>query len=90
MDAMTQAPKTNRIHEIASDAKANPALRKELGSLRGSVVDAAEKNALPKRFKVEPSATRPAMVITDTVTGKCSTVAIYAYGEFRKALSELF
>jgi hypothetical protein len=79
-----------KVHEIIPDASANPALRKQMGTLRGGMVQAANSNPLPERFKVEPVLGAPRMDITDTQTGRKTTVPIFAYGEVRRALNELF
>lgn len=77
-------------HEIASDARKSPQLREELGSLRGGMVQAAEKRPLPARFTAQASPTRPSYTITDSETGKSATVPLFAYGEVREALASLF
>ena len=79
-----------RKHEIASDAELNPALADEIGSLRGVMADAAERQAMPSRFTAEPHPERPAMIITDQETGREASVGLYAYSAVREALSDLF
>lgn len=76
--------------KITTDAGLNPKLANEVQGLRGMMLGAATKNPLPDRFVVEPHASRPAMIITDTVTGKTSTVPLFAYGEVRATLTDLF
>lgn len=78
------------IHEIISDTRANPRLRKQVGELRGSMVVQAEKTKLPTRFSVRPSLSQPSMIITDSTTKKFTVVGLFAYGAVRQVLHELF
>lgn len=80
----------NKIHKVSSDKNLNPRLAKQIGSLRGCMVGAAEKNKLPKRFKVTPHPDHPRMIIKDTTSGRETIVPLFAYGAVREALMELF
>ncbi len=62
----------------------------EVGELKGIVSQQAEKTYLPSRFKATNHPDRPAMIILDTETNKETTVGLYAYGEVRKVLNNLF
>lgn len=77
-------------HSISSDEKSNPVLKEEITSLRGGMLAQAEKIELPSRFEVESHKERPRMIIKDKETGKVTEVPIFAYGEVRKALHDLF
>jgi hypothetical protein len=81
---------SQRKHHIDSDRDANPALAAELGTVRGSMCDAAEKFPIPNRFDVIPCEDSPRMIIRDKQTGREARVPLYAYGAIRAALSELF
>jgi hypothetical protein len=59
-------------------------------ALSKSIVTAAEVTPLTDRFGVVEHATRPAMIVVDRMTGKATTVSLYAYGAVREALTELF
>lgn len=78
------------VHEIASDTRLNPELRKKVGRVRGNMMAAAEATPLPDRFKVTPSATEPRVTITDTTTGRTAQVSLYAYSQVRETLHDLF
>lgn len=80
----------SKKHVISSDKRLNPQLKEEVSSLRGNISEQAEKNELPSRFVVEPHDDLPKMIIKDTITGKTSEVPIFAYGEVRKVLGDLF
>jgi len=73
----------------SADGLLAPALARQLGSLRGGMVEAAEKAPLPARFSAVPHPDRPAMVVVDELTGRSSTVPLYAYGAVRAALTDL-
>ncbi|QST02469.1 hypothetical protein IMZ31_23760 (plasmid) [Pontibacillus sp. ALD_SL1] len=77
-------------HEISSDKKANSALQEELGELRGGIVDQANRQAMPARFKVKAHKDAPRMILTDTETDRTVEVPLFAYREVRKALHGLF
>jgi len=76
--------------KVKNDRKLNPRLRKQIQGLRGMIVGAAELHSVPKRFKITPDPTHPRMDITDRTTGKTSKISLYAYGQVRKLLSDLF
>lgn len=76
--------------KIKRNNQTNPELAKQAQEVRTAIVSAAEKNSLPSRFKVKPSKTSPSMIITDSKTGKKTKVPLFAYGEVRKALTQLF
>jgi len=77
-------------HHISSDDSLNPALADEVASLRGTMLDAAETAPLSDRYLTRPHPDRAAMVLTDRVTGRTTTVGLYAYSEVREALTDLF
>jgi hypothetical protein len=77
-------------HSISSDESLNRPLKEDVTTLRGGIVDQAEKVELPSRFAVEPHKDLPRMIITDTETDKSIEVPLFAYGEVRKVLSSLF
>lgn len=74
---------------ISGDAGLNPELASEVGSLRGGMVAAAERFAMPERFSATPHPDRPAMIVVDGQTGRSTTISLYAYGSFRQGLTEL-
>lgn len=75
---------------ISGDERLNPALAAQVGSLRGGMVEAAERFALPARFSAVPHPDRPAMVLVDEQTGRSTIVSLYAYGAVRETLTALF
>ena len=79
-----------RKQAVRGDEKFNPALREEIQTLRGGLYTAAEQQPLPSRFTTEPDPNRPAVIITDTTSGRQCTVSLYAYREVRGVLTELF
>jgi len=74
------------MHEIKSDREKNPRLAAELAHLRGSINHGAET----RRFKRESHPERPAIIVTDTKTGRTTTVSLYAASATMDALAELF
>ena len=75
---------------LPSDRRLNAALAAEVSGLRGAIVTTAEAAvALPERFTVQPHATRPAIVITDQVTGRAAVVGLFAYREACQMLAAL-
>lgn len=81
---------TGKPHHITTDDRMNPALKAEIGGLRGGMLGAAEKVNCPDRFTMTPDPDNPAMFITDTTTGRKARVSLYAYGAVREVLAELF
>lgn len=79
-----------RRQGTSQDADLNPDLAEELSSLRGGMAGAAERVEVPDRFTFEPHPDRAAMILTDTETGKTTTVALCGYSDVRKALADLF
>ncbi len=77
-------------HAIKSDNRLNPQLRAEVQGLRGAITSQAESVQLPRRFVATPSTLKPEIAIRDTVTGKLAHVPMFAYGEVRRVLAELF
>lgn len=63
--------------------------RTDVDGLRDMMGGAARRNPLPKRFKADESKS-PKITITDTETGRSTTVGLYAYGDVRKVLNDLF
>lgn len=78
-----------RIHRTRSDARLDPALQEQVGTLRGSMLDAAERNPLPPGFRVEPM-DRPSARIVHEASGRSHVVAFHSYGAVRKAFGEMF
>ena len=74
----------------SADARLNPELASQLGSLRGGMVEAAERQGMPTRFSAVPHPDSPAMVIVDEETGRSTTVGLHAYGAARRMLGDLF
>ncbi|AOG02877.1 hypothetical protein [Bosea sp. RAC05] len=75
---------------ISIDTLHSPSAAAELGTMRGSMVGAAEKKALPDRFLTVPHAHRPAVIIHDNETGRSTTVSLCDYHGARKLLGDLF
>jgi len=84
---MSKKPQT---FNVTMDRKKNPALRQQMGELRGGMIEAAERNHLPERFIESQHPHRPAVRIMDQETGRITTVPLFAYGEVRKALNDLY
>ena len=76
--------------KIISDRRMNPVLQKEVQELRGSILEQVEQNELSSRFKCEKLQTEPSMLITDTETDRQTIVPLFAYGEVRRILKDLF
>lgn len=76
--------------KISNDERLNPVLKDQVQGLRGAMVDQAEKNQLPERFTVKQHKDLPRMIIEDQETGRSTEVPLFAYGEVRRTLSELF
>jgi hypothetical protein len=74
----------------SGDSRLDPELARQLGSMRGGMVAAAEAQPMPPRFSAVPHPDRPAMVVVDEETGRSTTVGLYAYGATRQALQDLF
>lgn len=77
-------------HIISSDSKLNPVLKEEVTSLRGGMLAQAEKNQLPSRFEVQSHKEFPSMIIRDRKSGNITEVPLFAYGEVRRVLNDLF
>src|SRR5690606_35012913 len=77
-------------HTISTDSELNTQLKEEVSTLRGGIMDQADKNKLPARFTVEPHNDSPRMIITDTETSRSVEVPLFSYGEVRKVLNTLF
>ena len=75
---------------ISTDADLTPALASEVGGLRGLIADTALEQPMPDRFTAKPHADRPAMIVTDSETGRSTTVGLYAYRAVRESLQDLF
>lgn len=80
----------NKKHHISSDFNKNPELKNDLGEVRGSIVENANKVPIPERFQVTPDESLPKMWIKDTTTGNEVAVGIFAYAEVRRVLNALF
>lgn len=72
--------------EINSDLQLNTELRDEVQSIRGMINTGEETS----RFKKEYAKDKPQIVITDTITGKQTSVPLYAASNVMTALAELF
>jgi hypothetical protein len=78
-----------RRHAIESDNVLNDALKEEVQTLRGDIMDCAEKkNPLPEGFEAVPCKNDPSVMIK--YNGRESQVPIFAYGEVRQTLNDLF
>ncbi len=75
---------------ISTDAALSPALATEVGGLRGLIADTALEQPMPERFTAEQHPDWPAMIVTDTATGRSTTVGLYAYRAVRESLQDLF
>ena len=69
----------------------NKELQDEVDGIQGCIKGAANKNPMPERFTAvsHPDGT-PAMLLTDTVTGRTTSVSLYGYGPVRQTLNDLF
>ena len=68
----------------------NPELKEQIDGLQSSIKDNADKQQLPKRFICEMTSDTVNVIITDTETGKTSTVPLFAMAQVRKTLNNLF
>lgn len=75
--------------EVSTDTRMNPALREEITGLRGGMLAAmrASTPGTPARFTEAQHPDRPAIVITDTVTGAAVTVGLCDYRGARQVLA---
>lgn len=78
-----------RIHRSRHDSRMNPVLRDQVGELRGTMLDAAERFPMAPGFALEPT-DRQSVRIVHQDSGRSYEVSLYAYGATRKAFSELF
>jgi len=78
------------LHPISSDENMYPELKQRVQSIRGAISSRADRNQLPERFVVTQNPDHPRMVITDTITGNATDVPLFAYGEVRQVLNDLF
>jgi hypothetical protein len=69
--------------KINSDSQLNPELRDEVQTLRGMINTGEETS----RFKKEYAKDKPQVVITDTMTGKQTSVSLYAASNVMDALA---
>jgi hypothetical protein len=76
--------------KISTDEKLNPRLRGHVQTLRGSMVEALNKNPLPQRFTQTEHPDQPAVIIKDSVTGRELTVGLCDAHGARKALAAFF
>lgn len=69
----------------------NKELQAEVDDIKSCITGAANKNPMPERFTAvnHPDGT-PAMLLTDNVTGRTTSVALYGYGPVRQTLNDLF
>lgn len=72
--------------KVTTDEHLNPALKKEVQTLRGMI----NKGPESPRFVKEPCTDQPAYKITDTETGKQVIVPLFALAEVMEALTKLF
>lgn len=80
----------NRKIAVRGDNKLNPVLKAQIQTLRGGMANIAEQQPMPARFTAETDPNMPAMIITDLLTGRQTTVGMFAYRAVRSALSDLF
>jgi hypothetical protein len=72
-----------------NDERMSPELRAEVEDLQASMAAAAERRApLPGRFTTDPDGSR--VTITDTVTGRSTSVGLCDYGGARQVLAAFF
>lgn len=72
--------------KIKSDENLNPALKDQVQTLRGMI----NKGVNSERFIKTPCDDCPAFYVTDTETGKKTTVSLFALSEVMDALRNLF
>lgn len=77
-------------HVILTDNNLNGELKKQVSTLRGGIVEQANKQDLPSRFQVEAHKDLPKMIVTDKETDRCVEVPLFSYGEVRRVLNSLF
>lgn len=82
-------PKGNTF-KVKSDERLNTELKKEVQETRSSIFSSAEKVKMSKRFVTKPVDYEPSLEITDSFTNKKAVVPLFAYGEVREALNDLF
>lgn len=88
---MTKNPNSkNKRYPVTNDATLHPVLQDQLADLRGGMVGAAERQHLPSRFTVREDPDQPRFVITDTHSGRATTVPLCGYLDVRVALADLF
>ena len=64
--------------------------RKETATVRGAMEEISKNIPLPERFVVQNDEVESAVIITDTRTNRETQISLYAFGEVRKALNDLF
>ena len=85
---MKKNTKSNANH---SDRKLNKELQKEVQGLRGSILEAADKQSLTERFLIKENPREGASrIIVDTETGRETSVPLFAFREVKEALDNLF
>ena len=85
------ACRTGRLRmKIKGDENLDPALAEEVQGVRGIILGEAESNPLPKRFTAQAASDGPYMYIVDNETNRTTKVPLFAYGETRRVLTELF
>jgi hypothetical protein len=72
------------------DKAMNATLASQVAGVRGAIFETAEQSPMPNRFDAVPHPDRPAMIITDIVTGKAAIVPLFAYRAARDVLFALF
>jgi hypothetical protein len=83
-------PKQKPVHNVTADLRLMPEAQAIVGGFRGQMVQDAERNPLPPRFKVVPDVHTPAFHITDSETGRTVLVGLYAYEATRGVLHALY
>lgn len=74
--------------KIKSDEKLNSVLQEAASNLRDCMLEQISNNN--SRFITEPHTEKPAIIITDTITGKQTTASLYGADVALQVLRELF
>lgn len=74
---------------MSKKANKSRTVQDDVNELKGAMVGAANKFALPERFEVDDSKS-PSITIKDKQTGRTTKVGLFAYGSVRQVLNDLF
>ena len=81
----------SKKYVVKSDKKLNPALKKQIVGVRSGMLGQCNKIGIPRRFMLTMSKELPGGIIKDKLTGRSTThVSLYALGDVKQALKELF